>query len=137
MILKESEIDQDNIIPVLGLPYKEPGKWFTVTGSTYYFIKELTTIGGEDVLIWKDSKGIFQRYERGLVLLVNRSNYQRAILLHDDTFKRLNVYLNQKDNTRETVLEFETSEYKGRLITNYSSFKSQSKYFGKMGLPAA
>jgi len=47
MILKESEIDSDTIESVLGKPYKEPGKWFTVTGSSYYFIKELTTIDGE------------------------------------------------------------------------------------------
>ena len=104
MILKESEIDQDNIAPVLGKPYKEPGKWFTVTGSSYYFIKNLTTTEGEDVLIWEDSKGIFQRYENGLALLVNRSNYQRAVLMQTNSFVHLNLFVDESGINRETVL---------------------------------
>ncbi len=134
MILKESEIEQDNIIPFLGNPYKEPGKWLTVTGSSYYFIKELTTTEGEEVLIWEDSKGIFQRYEEGLALLVNRSNYQRAVLMRSDSFRIINVFVDDSGLHRETVLEFETTEYKGRFITSYSSFKSQAKFFRKLDL---
>lgn len=134
MILKESEIDQDNIAPVLGKPYKELGKWFTVTGSSYYFIKNLTTTEGEDVLIWEDSKGIFQRYENGLALLVNRSNYQRAVLMQTDSFVHLNLFVDESGINRETVLEFETTEYKGRFVTSYSSYKSQVKFFNKLGL---
>ncbi|MBO6793332.1 MAG: hypothetical protein JJ895_05445 [Balneolaceae bacterium] len=134
MILKESEIEQDNIIPVLGNPYKEPGKWLTVTGSSYYFIKELTTSDGEEVLIWEDSKGIFQRYDDGLALLVNRSNYQRAVLMRSDSFRSINVFVDDTGLQRETVLEIETTEYKGRFITSYSSFKSQAKFFRKLDL---
>lgn len=136
MILKESEIDQDNIAPVLGKPYKEPGKWFTVTGSSYYFIKSLKTLEGEDVLIWEDSKGIFQRYDHGLALLVNRSNYQRAVLMAIDSFISVNIYVDESGMNRQTVLEFETDRYKGKFVTSYSSYKSQLKFFNKLGLVA-
>lgn len=134
MILKESEIDQDNIESILGKPYKEPGKWLTVTGSSYYFIKELKNTHGEEVLIWEDSKGIFQRYEKGLALLVNRSNYQRAILITEESILGLNLRIEKKGNTKETVLELVTEDYKGTFVTSYSSYKSQHKYFEKMGL---
>ena len=78
MILKESEIDKETIHDILGKPFKDPKKWFTVTGSCYYFIKELSDNDGNDILIWEDSKGIFQHHKRGLALYVNRSNYQRC-----------------------------------------------------------
>lgn len=135
MILKESEIDQDNIIPFLGKPYKEPGKLFTVTGSSYYFIKSLTTLDGEEVLIWEDSKGIFQRYEHGLALLVNRSNYQRAILIKTESIRSIQLKIARSKSAKETVLLFETDEYTGLFITNYSAYKSQVKYFEKLGVP--
>lgn len=134
MILKESEIDQDNIEPILGKPYKEPGKWLTVTGSSYYFIKELKNTHGEEVLIWEDSKGIFQRYEKGLALLINRSNYQRAILITEESILGLNLRIEKEGNTKETVLELVTDDYNGTFVTSYSSYKSQYKYFEKMGL---
>lgn len=134
MILKESEIDQDNIQSILGKPYKEPGKWLTVTGSSYYFIKELKDIEGNDVLIWDDSKGIFQRHEKGLALYVNRSNYQRVILLELHSIKTINLYVEKIDRIKELVLEVESDQYRGRLIGSFSSFKSQVKYFSKMGL---
>ena len=82
----------------------------------------------------RDSKGIFQRYEDGLALLVNRSNYQRAVLMRSDSFRRINVFVDDTGLHRETVLEFETTEYKGRFITSYSSFKSQAKFFRKLDL---
>jgi hypothetical protein len=135
MILKESEIDQDNIIPFLGKPYKELGKLFTVTGSSYYFIKSLTTLDGEEVLIWEDSKGIFQRYEHGLALLVNRSNYQRAILIKTESIRSIQLKVARSKSAKETVLLFETDEYTGLFITNYSAYKSQVKYFEKLGVP--
>ncbi len=133
MILKESEIDQDTINEALGKPYKEPGKWLTVTGSSYYFIKELNNNLGENVLKWEDSKGIFQRHEHGLALYINRSNYQRVILLHKDSWKRFDLYVHEDENKKELVLDFETTHYRGRFITSYSSYKSQLKYFQKLG----
>ncbi len=133
MILKESEIDQDTIISYLGKPYKEPGKWFTVKGSTYFFIKELRTVNGEEVLIWEDSKGIFQRYENGLALYVNRSNYQRVVLMKTDSFTSFSLTINNEGGNKEMVLSFSTDTYIGRFIGNFSSYKSQVKYFTKMG----
>ncbi len=133
MILKESEIDQDTINEALGKPYKEPGKWFTVTGSSYYFIKELNNNLGENVLKWEDSKGIFQRHEHGLALYINRSNYQRVILLHKDSWKSFDLYVHEDESKKELVLDFETTHYRGRFITSYSSYKSQLKYFQKLG----
>ncbi|MCG8372164.1 MAG: hypothetical protein MI700_01450 [Balneolales bacterium] len=158
MILKESEIDKDNIEPVLGNPYREPGKLLTVTGSSFYFIKKLTTKTGENVLMWEDSKGIFQRYENGLALFVNRSNYQRVYLIPFSSIKKITLTIIEQHNSgtfltglasifsligfknlfvyakRDTALEFETNDYKGYLITNFSSFKSQKKYFKNLGL---
>ena len=134
MILKESEIDQDSINEVLGKPYKEPGKWFTVKGSSYYFIKELKNNKDEEVLKWEDSKGIFQRHERGLALYVNRSNYQRVILISFDSFKSFNLELRKLEFSQETVLEFETELYRGLFTTNFSAYSSQAKFFSKIGL---
>lgn len=134
MILKESEIDQDTINEVLGKPFKEPGKWLTVTGSSYYFIKDLKDSQGEDVLKWEDSKGIFQHHDNGLALYINRSNYQRVILMHNDSLKSFDLFIDKENNSKELVLKFETSDYKGKFVTNYSAYKSQVKYFSKMGL---
>ena len=50
MILKESEIDKETIHDILGKPFKDPNKWFTVTGSCYYFIKELTDHDGNETV---------------------------------------------------------------------------------------
>lgn len=133
MILKESEIEQDNIEAVLGKPYKDPGKWLTVTGSSYYFIKEFINKKGEEVLMWEDSKGIFQRYEQGLVLLINRSNYQRAILIKMESIQTIKLSVIKEDGSKVTVLELVTSDYSGRFITSFSSYQSQVKYFKKMG----
>ena len=158
MILKESEIDQDTINEVLGKPYKEPGKWLTVTGSSYYFIKDLKNNLGEDVLKWDDSKGIFQYHDKGLALYINRSNYQRVVLLPFNEIEVVHLKVVEEKSTdqllkivsmmlsaiglgsianfdkKETVLEFKSLNYSGRFITSYSSYKSQMKYFSKMGL---
>jgi hypothetical protein len=134
MILKESEIDQDTINEVLGKPYKEPGKWFTVNGSSYYFIKELKNSKDEEVLKWEDSKGIFQRHEKGLALYVNRSNYQRVVLISFDSFKTFKLDLRKSEFSQETVLEFETELYRGCFTTNFFAYSSQAKFFSKMGL---
>ena len=158
MILKESEIDKDNIEPVLGKPYREPGQLLTVTGSSFYFIKKLTTETDKNVLMWEDSKGIFQHYENGLALFVNRSNYQRVYLIPFSSIKRITLQVIEQRNSsqflkalasvfsfigfknlflyakRDTALEFETSEYKGYLITSFSSFESQKKYFKNLAL---
>jgi|GEM_PF-6799166 len=133
MILKESEIDSDAIESVLGKPYKEPGKWFTVTGSSYYFIKELITVNGESVLVWEDSKGIFQRLEKGLALYVNRSNYQRVILIPFDSITSLKLNVTKAESDQITLLELETTQYLGRFETNFHNYSSQAKYFVKMG----
>ena len=78
MILKESEIgDTDLIYPILGKPYKEPGKIFTATGSSMYFVKQSLDTDGNPLPLKRDEmKGIFQRYEKGLQLFLNKSNYQ-------------------------------------------------------------
>lgn len=136
MILKESEIDKDAIKAVLGKIYKEPGKWFTVSGSCYYFIKELTDLDGNEVLKWEDSKGIFQRHDDGIALYVNRSNYQRVLLMPFKTIKSLKLDLMKSELQQETVLEFSTIFYKGKFVANYSDYQSQLKYFKKMGLLA-
>ncbi len=134
MILKESEIDKDTINSILGKPYKEPGKWFTVTGSNYYFIKQLIDYEGNSILIWEDSKGIFQRHEKGLALYVNRSNYQRVILLFFDTIQSLELKISKNETPHVTMLTFKTSTYSGEFITNFSDYNSQFKFFSKMGL---
>jgi glutaredoxin 2 len=165
MILKESEIDQDNIIPVLGKPFKEPEKLFTATGSSFYFVKEFNDLKGDSILAWEDSKAIFQRYEKGLAAYVNRSNYQRVVLLPFESFRSIHLqkqikyrkasdfpsFLTKLASTvgailksiigipaniisRETILNFETDQYRGRFITSYSSFKSEVRYFEKLDL---
>jgi hypothetical protein len=81
MILKEREIDPDIITPVLGHPYRAPGRLITATGSASYFLKEFTASDGGEFDLQEDMKAIFQRYEKGLLLFLNRSNLQRAVLL--------------------------------------------------------
>jgi hypothetical protein len=134
MILKESEIDKETIHDILGKPFKDPKKWFTVTGSCYYFIKELTDHDGNEILIWEDSKGIFQHHEQGLALYVNRSNYQRVVLIRFGTIETLVLNLIKTDISKETTLQFKTSEYVGTFIANHSEYKSQYAYFSRMGV---
>lgn len=134
MILKESEIDKETINDILGKPFKDPKKWFTVTGSCYYFIKELTDHDDNEILRWEDSKGIFQHHEQGLALYVNRSNYQRVVLIHFSTIETLVLNLSKSDISQETTLQFQTSAYVGTFIANYSEYKSQYAYFSRMGL---
>ncbi len=166
MILKESELyDQDLISPLLGKPYKEPGKLFTATGSSYFFVKEITDLDGNPLPLKRDEmKAIFQRYEKGLYLHLNKSNYQNAILIPHNCIDRITLtnlieerniwnhsllkvlifisdlpvigmlanFLRYK--TRETVLSIQTDTLKARMITSFSSFNSQVRYFSKIGL---
>lgn len=93
MILKESELDDVDIIhPILGKPYKEPGKLLTATGSTIYSVKECTDLLGNPLPLKRDEmKAIFQRYEKGLMLFFTKSNYQNAILLDYDSIKSIEL----------------------------------------------
>lgn len=165
MILKESEIDQDAITAELGKPYKVPGKLFTATGSSYYFVRQFADLSGKSILLWDDSKAIFQRFEKGLAVYVNRSNYQRVVLLpfHSIRSVQLEQLIEYRDDSistsiaskiasklggllkslvgipaniksRETILKFKTDYYIGQFSTSYSSFKSEVKYFSKLGL---
>ncbi len=161
MILKESEIgDPDIIKPVLGNPYKEPGKFLAVTGSSYFFIKEITDAEGNPLPLKRDNmKGIFQRYEKGLLLLLNGSNYQNAILIPEEKIISITIskvvierqYFNSivlktvmllvripiikflimafRYTKRETQLSFKTDSIKAEMYTSFSSFKSLRKYF--------
>jgi len=93
MLLKESELDNKDIIfPILGKPYKEPGKLLTVTGSTIYFVKECTDLDGNPLPLKRDEmKAIFQRYEKGLMLFFTKSNYQNAILLDFESIENIEL----------------------------------------------
>jgi len=163
MILKESQIDPDTVRTVLGPPFKKNGKLLTATGSSFYFIRFLNNLNGESILKWEHSKAIFQRHEKGLALYINRSNYQRAVLIPEDTITeiRLLQQITARDHSdsslaafseliskltfgliripaqlseKETVLEIETKAYRGRLSTNFSSYHSQKNYFSDLKL---
>ncbi len=102
MILKESELgDQDLIGPVLGKPYKEPGKFLTTTGSSYFFIKEITDFNGNPLPLKREEmKVIFQRYEKGLHLHLNKSNYQNGILIPYSSINKITL-VKGKENIRK------------------------------------
>ncbi len=93
MLLKESELDDLDIIqPILGKPYKEPGKLLTVTGSTIYFVKEANDLAGNPLPLKRDEmKAIFQRYEKGLMLFFTKSNYQNALLLDYESIEKISL----------------------------------------------
>lgn len=164
MILKESELDDEDIIyPILGKPYKEPGKLLTATGSSMFFVREATDPEGNPLPLKREEmKGIFQKYEKGLMLYLNKSNYQNAILISYDSVKRISLiqYLEERKvpselflkiffaipnnpisrfmyrmyryKTRETLLEIETNYFKAKLATSYSSFSTSEKYFSSL-----
>lgn len=93
MLLKESELDDQDIIqPILGKPYKEPGKFLTVTGSTIYFVRECADLKGNPIPLKRaEMKAIFQRYEKGLMLFFTKSNYQNAILLDYESIESIQL----------------------------------------------
>lgn len=166
MILKESELyNQDLIYPLLGKPYKEPGKFLTATGSSYFFVKEITDSDGNPLPLKRDEmKAIFQRYEKGLYLHLNKSNYQNAILISEQSIDKITLskvveerkFLNSfilkavqigvqipvlkiivdtfRFKTRDTQLCIETDFFKAKMITSFSLFDSQVNYFSKIGL---
>tara|TARA_R110000868_G_scaffold304437_30_gene565555 strand:+ start:22084 stop:22626 length:543 start_codon:yes stop_codon:yes gene_type:complete len=172
MILKESELDDQDIIrSVIGYPYKEPGKFFTATGSTIYFVKEIIDLNGAPLPLKREEmKAIYQRYEKGLMLFLTKSNYQNGILISKNSIKKItlskimierdfrnplmvkiisqfnlvldntflsvlkSIYNLFKYSIRETVLLIETDFFKAKMITSYSSFNSQVKYFESLGL---
>lgn len=112
----------------------------------------------------KEMKAIFQRYEKGLMLFFTKSNYQNAILISKKDIKSIKLYKNIVKRpllnnmvlkvllllstipilrffallfiykTRETVLEIETHFFRAKMITSYSSFNSQVKYFSNLEL---
>ena len=165
MILKESELDDSDIIrPIIGKPYKEPGKLLTATGSTIYFVKELTDLEGNPLPLKKEEmKAIFQRYEKGMILYLTKSNYQNAILISEKSVKKITLFKNIEERAftnklllkclliisdlpilgsiaklfiykaRETILRIETDFFKAKMITSFSSFDSQFKYFSLLG----
>ena len=164
MILKESELDDVDIIhPILGKPYKEPGKLLTVTGSTIYFLKSFTDLEGNPIQLKRDEmKAIFQRYEKGLFLYLTKSNYQNGVLISTDSLNKITLYKHVEERpipypflvsilsslsstpflrflvkafkykVNEMVLELETDSIKAKMISSYSSFESQVKYFQKL-----
>ncbi len=152
MILKESELDDDDIIyPILGKPYKEPGKLLTATGSSMFFVREATDLECNPLPLKREEmKGIFQRYEKGLMLHLNKSNYQNAILISYDSVKRIKLSkriekweagdsftqkimaLLFKYKVRESVLGLETDSIKAELYTSLSSFDSINNYFSSL-----
>ncbi len=166
MILKESELDDQDIIrPILGKPYKELGKLLTVTGSTIYFVKEITDLDGNPLPLKRDDmKAIFQRYEKGLMLFLTKSNYQNGLLIANQKLLKiiLSKHVEERElwnnffmkslaiisdlpvlglivklfryKVRETVLIIETDFFKAKMITSFSSFDSQVKYFDKLDL---
>lgn len=163
MILKESQIDPDTIRKVVGEPYKENGRLLTATGSSFFFVRKLANHDDESILRWEDSKAIFQRHTNGLALYVNRSNYQRVILIKSESIREIRLirYLREHQpagtflpfisgsikkitlgliripttiSHKETVLEIATDEYNGSFYTSYSSFNEQRQYFSKLGL---
>lgn len=166
MLLKESELDdQDIIYTILGKPYKEPGKLLTVTGSAMYFVKECTDLEGNPLPLKRDRmKAIFQRYEKGLMLLFNGSNYRNGILISEKSIQKITLtkLIEERDiwnhfflkslaiisdvpvlgwitflfryKTRETVLSIRTDFFETRMITSFSSFDSQRKYFVNLGI---
>lgn len=91
MLLKERDIDPDIISPILGKPYKHPGRLLTVTGSGSFFLKELLDSDSSPLDIPDGMKGIIQRYEKGLLVLLNRSNVQKAVLLPFHTIEKITV----------------------------------------------
>ncbi len=152
MLLKESELyDQDIIYPVLGKPYKEPGKLLTVTGSSMYFLKECTDLKGHPLPLKRDRmKAIFQRYDKGLFMLLNGSNYQNGILIPFNSI--IHITLNQKiqrnegstsliprlisnfTKTKELILIIETDYFKAKMSTSFSSYNSDVQYFLNLGI---
>ncbi len=152
MVLKESELDDEDIIyPILGKPYKESGKLLTATGSSMFFIRKATDLEGNPLpLKREDMKGIFQRYEKGLILYLNRSNYRNAILINYDSIKRIKLSkriekwdvgeslvqkllaLIFKYKIRESVLVLETDSIHAELYTSLSSFESIKNYFSSL-----
>ena len=91
MLLKERDIDPDIISPILGKPYKQLGRLLTVTGSGSFFLKKLLDSNSSPLDIPEDMKGIIQRYEKGLLVLLNRSNIQKAVLLPFHTIKKITI----------------------------------------------
>ena len=57
-------------------------------------------------LYGKTQKGIFQHHEQGLALYVNRSNYQRVVLIRFGTIETLVLNLIKTDISKETTLQF-------------------------------
>lgn len=96
MILKESDLDDFDIIrPILGKPYKEAGKLFTITGSTIYFLKSFTDLDDHPIQLKREEmKAIFQRYEKGLFLYLTKSNYQNGVLIPSESLKKITLYKN-------------------------------------------
>lgn len=148
MILKESELgDPDIIKPILGNPYKEPGKILTATGSSYFFITEISDLDGTPLPLKRENmKGIFQRYEKGLLLFLNGSNYQNAILIPRKRIVQITLSkseVRRKGGSfiskifpyikRELLLVIETDFFRAKMITSFSSFDSQTKYFLNLG----
>ncbi|MFV1884855.1 MAG: hypothetical protein ACMZ7B_10230 [Balneola sp.] len=129
MILKESEIgDKDIIEPILGKPYKEPEKLLTATGSSYFFVEEITDLNGNPLSLKRDKmKGIFQRYEKGLLLFLNGSNYQNAILIDYDSIKKL-ILIKGKESVsvwKSPILAF--------LVQRGFTFKHTRKFIPGLG----
>ncbi|MBO6524435.1 MAG: hypothetical protein JJ971_11450 [Balneolaceae bacterium] len=130
MILKESEIgDPDIIKPILGNPFKEPGKLLTATGSSYFFVKEITDTKGNPLPLKRENmKGIFQRYEKGLMLFLNGSNYQNAILIDFDSIKKITLIKGKESVSawKSPILAF--------LVQRGFKFKYTKKFIPGLGL---
>ncbi|RNC85334.1 MAG: hypothetical protein ED557_00740 [Balneola sp.] len=106
MILKESELDDEDIIyHILGKPYKDPGKLLTATGSSMFFIREATDLEGTPLpLKREDMKGIFQRYENGLFFYLNKSNYRNGVLITYDSIKEIRLSKNIEERKSDASI---------------------------------
>ncbi|GAB5408807.1 MAG: hypothetical protein BalsKO_11720 [Balneolaceae bacterium] len=152
MLLKESELDDQDIIqPILGKPYKEPGKLLTATGSSMYFLKECTDLKGNPLPLKRDRmKAIFQRYEKGLLLLLNGSNYQNGIIIPFNSIIHISLdqnihrkkstpsliskFISNLTITKELILTIETDFFKAKMTANFGSYNAEVQYFQNFGL---
>lgn len=78
----ESELlDTDYIYSLLGSPFKDSTRLFTVSGSGGYFIDHIISGDSSLARIPDDAKANIQRYEKGLLIAFNKSNRLYGISL--------------------------------------------------------
>ena len=96
MLLNERDIDPDIITPILGKPYRKPGKLITATGSCTFFLKKFLNSDGSTIPVPDNMKGIIQRYEKGLMVMLNKSNTQKAVLLPYPTIQEVTLEIGKE-----------------------------------------